>query len=63
MAVAPNLVMSIVNLISTMLIPDYSMVFLVTSKNMEEAQRRESVKFEGIIGAIQAIDNTNTPHE
>lgn len=44
--------MSIVNLASTMLTPDYPTMYLIRSKVMEEALRREGARFEGIVGTF-----------
>ena len=51
LTVAPYLVMSLVNLISTVLTPDYSVVYLVRTDIMEEAERREG-RFDGVVGRI-----------
>ncbi|MCJ1373297.1 hypothetical protein MMC20_004525 [Loxospora ochrophaea] len=50
LTVAPYLVMSIVNLTSTVLTPDYSTVYLVQSPVMEEAIKRGGF-FEGVVGS------------
>ena len=52
LTVAPYLVMSIVNLISTMLTPDYPAMYLVESEVMEEARRHGST-FKGTVGTVQ----------
>jgi hypothetical protein len=51
LTVAPYLVMSLVNLISTVLTPDYSVVYLVRTDIMEEAERHEG-HFNGVVGQI-----------
>ena len=53
LTVAPYLVMSIVNIISAVLIPEYPTTYLVRSDAMDEALRREAAKFEGVVGTIQ----------
>ena len=54
----PCLVMSIVNLISTILTPDYPTIYTVRSEIMDEALLRkdEDAKFEGVVGSIIADD-------
>ena len=54
LTVAPYLVMSLVNLVSGILTPDYATVYLVKSEIMEEAMRREGAIFEGMVGSIVA---------
>ncbi|MCJ1456494.1 hypothetical protein MMC28_006855 [Mycoblastus sanguinarius] len=61
LTVAPYLVMSILNLASTMLTPDYTAVYLVRSKVMEEALRRPDAGFEGIVGTLRETPSSN-PH-
>ncbi len=46
LTVAPYLVMSIINLASTVLTPDYSSMYLIGSEAMDEAGRREGSRFE-----------------
>ena len=52
LTVAPYLVMSIINLIGTVLTPDYSTVFMVESKIMEEARQRKGAFFGGAVGKL-----------
>ena len=52
LTVAPYLVMSIINLLGTMLTPDYPCVYLVRSEIMDEASRREGAKFEGMVATL-----------
>ena len=52
LTVVPYIVMSIINLASTILTPDYSVMYLVASEAMEEAKKREEAKFEGVVGRI-----------
>ena len=54
LTVAPYLLMSIVNLLSTMLTPDYPCLYLVRSEVMDEAARREGAKFEGMVGTLKS---------
>ena len=50
LTVAPYLVMSIINLIGTVLTPDYSTIFMVESEIMEEARQRHGASFRGAVG-------------
>ena len=59
LTVAPYLVMSIINLIGTVLTPDYSTVFMVESEIMEEARQREGAFFSGAVGKLVS-DGPNT---
>ena len=52
LTVAPYLVMSIINLIGTVLTPDYSTMFMVESEIMEEARQREGAYFAGAVGKL-----------
>ena len=52
LTVVPYLIMSIVNLASNVLTPDYSVMYLVGSDAMEEAKKRANSKFEGVVGRI-----------
>ena len=52
LTVVPYIVMSIINLASTILTPDYSVMYLVESEAMEEAKKRENAKFDGVVGRI-----------
>ena len=52
LTVAPYLVMSIVNLIGTVLTPDYSTLFMVESNIMEEARERNGACFVGAVGKL-----------
>ncbi|KAF6231077.1 hypothetical protein HO173_010777 [Letharia columbiana] len=61
--VAPYLVMSLVNLASTMLTPDYSTMYLVNSGTMEEAQRRKGSRVEGVVGTIGGNRTSNESFE
>ena len=55
----PYIVMSIINLASIVLTPDYSMMYLVESEAMEEARKREDAKFEGVVGRILRKSTSN----
>lgn len=48
--------MSIVNLISGILAPDYATVYLLGSEILEEASRREGARFEGMVGRLAVAD-------
>lgn len=52
-SVTPYLVMSIVNLISAVLTPDFADVYLLKSEVLEEASLREGARFEGLVGSIK----------
>ena len=52
LTVAPYLIMSVINLLGTMLTPDYPCVYLVRSGIMDEASRREGAKFEGVVATL-----------
>ena len=58
LTVAPYLVMSIVNLTSTVLTPDYPAVYMVRSTIMDEASRRGGY-FEGVIGSVECDNDRN----
>ena len=53
LTVVPYLCMSIINLASTLLTPDYPTMYLVESEAMIEAKKRQGAKFEGIVGKIR----------
>ena len=53
LTVAPYLVMSIVNLVSTILTPNYPTTFMVESEIMREAARRDGARFDGVVGVLQ----------
>jgi hypothetical protein len=48
--------MSIINLVGTLLTPDYPTLFLVSSEVIVEAARRDGARFEGTVGTI-VMDN------
>jgi hypothetical protein len=55
LTVVPYLIMSIVNLISTIVTPDYPTVYLVRSDIMDEASTpQRKGRFEGIVGSIES---------
>ena len=54
LTVAPYLLMSIVNLLGTVLTPDYPCLYLVRSEVMDEAARREGAKFEGMVATLKS---------
>ena len=53
LTVAPYLLMSIINLLGTMLTPEYPCLYLVRSEVMDEASRREGAKFEGMVATLR----------
>jgi hypothetical protein len=52
LTVTPYMLMSLVNLVGTMVTPDYTHVYLVSSECMEEAGRRKDALFQGVVGKI-----------
>ena len=52
LTVIPYLVMSVVNLLSTILTPEYSTLYMVESLVMEEARRRDGAYFTGAVGRL-----------
>jgi hypothetical protein len=54
LTVAPYLIMSLINLLGTILTPDYPAVYLIHSEIMDEALRREASRFEGVVGRLVA---------
>ena len=62
LTVASYLIMSIVNLLSNLLTPDYPTLYMVSSDAMDEALRRDGARFEGIVGTIQKPKTTRIPH-
>ena len=52
LTVAPYLVMSIINLIGTVLTPDYSTLFMIESEIMEEAGQSDGACFRGAVGRL-----------
>ena len=53
LTVAPYLVMSIINLVSTILTPSYPTQFMVESEIMREAARRDGAQFNGVVGILK----------
>lgn len=62
LTVAPYLVMSIINLLGTMITPDYPCVYLVRSEIMDEAFRRQGAKFEGMVATLLPDPVTGAKH-
>ena len=54
LTVAPYSVMSIINLIGAVLAHDYSTVFMVESKIIEEARQRKGACFRGAVGNLMS---------
>jgi hypothetical protein len=52
LTVVPYLLMSVINLLGTLLTPDYPTMYLVRSEVMVEAVRPEGAKFEGVVGKL-----------
>ncbi|KAL8797776.1 MAG: hypothetical protein Q9195_000128 [Heterodermia aff. obscurata] len=52
LTVIPYLVMSVVNLISTILSPEYPTIYMVESRVMGEAKRRDGAYFAGTVGRL-----------
>lgn len=68
LTVIPYFFMSLVNLMGTILTPDYPTVYMVKSEIMIEAERRDGACFEGVVGRlsdperpINAIFRCNKP--
>ena len=59
LTVTPYLMMSLINLLSSLVTPDYSHVYLVKSKIMKEAERHGG-SFGGFIGEIEETPSPNT---
>ena len=59
LTVAPYLVMSILNLVGTILTPNYPTTFMVESEIMREAARRDGAQFNGVVGMLE-IDQSLT---
>ena len=59
LTVAPYLVMSILNLLGTILTPNYPTTFMVDSEIMREAARRDGAQFNGVVGMLE-IDQSLT---
>ena len=55
LTVAPYLVMSLVNLVGTVLTPNYPTIYMVESEIMREAARREGARFHGVVGMIENV--------
>jgi hypothetical protein len=52
LTVAPYIVMSIVNLVGNIIIPNYPAFYLVRSPIMDEAEERSSFHFSGVVGGV-----------
>jgi hypothetical protein len=52
LTLTPYLIMSFVNLIGSLISPDYSHVYIVENEILIEAQKRHSGHFDGIIGKL-----------
>ena len=63
LTVMPYPIMSVVNLLGTILTPDYSVIYLVSSEAMDEARRREGSRFEGTVGVIGNNRTSNASFE
>jgi len=53
LTVAPYAVMSVINLMGSLLVPVYPTVFLVRSEVMNEAESRVGGEFGGVVGSLQ----------
>lgn len=60
LTVIPYVIMSIINLISAMVNPEYPALYMVESEIMDEARARGGV-FEGTIGRLDADNDSNDP--
>ncbi|KAF9029408.1 hypothetical protein BDZ89DRAFT_1038492 [Hymenopellis radicata] len=52
LTVAPYTIMSVVNLLGSLLMPAYSSVFVVRSEVMDELEHRHGKQFDGTVGAL-----------
>ena len=59
LTVVPYICMSVINLASTLLTPDYPTMYLVESEAMEEAKKRKGAKFEGVVGRIRTTSTSD----
>lgn len=62
LTVAPYAVMSVVNLIGTLLMPAYPSVFLVRSEVMQEVEQRHGMLFDGTVGTLLPVPETKPTH-
>ncbi|KAH6962212.1 hypothetical protein BKA56DRAFT_699322 [Ilyonectria sp. MPI-CAGE-AT-0026] len=60
LTVSPYLIMSAINLLGSMVTPDYTHTYTVSSDIMDEALRRPDAYFEGYIGRIGSPASDNT---
>jgi hypothetical protein len=60
LTVAPYLVMSLLNLISNILTPDFPAMYLMRNDIMDEAAKREGGHFEGIVGSVDDAYHENS---
>ena len=58
LTVVPYLIMSLVNLIGSVLTPDYPKVLLVHSEIVDEAMQCAGARFEGMVGTIERPTNS-----
>lgn len=59
LTVVPYICMSIINLASTLLTPDYPTMYLVESEAMQEAKKRHGAKFKGVVGRIRTTSTSD----
>lgn len=59
LTVVPYIVMSLINLASIILTPDYPVMYLVESEAMREANKRQNAKFDGVIGKILTTSSSS----
>jgi hypothetical protein len=60
LTVIPYVIMSLVNLVGSITTPEYRAVYMARNRVMEEAARRESGRFEGMIGYLDDIHGEDT---
>jgi hypothetical protein len=63
LTVTPYAVVSVVNLISSLICPEFPNVFLVRSSVMDEAVRRGNCYFEGVVGKLAEQTSVNLVSE
>ncbi|KAI9771092.1 MAG: hypothetical protein M1840_002443 [Geoglossum simile] len=63
LTVTPYLIMSILNLVSLLVSPDYPYIYLVHTDIMAEASRRKGARFVGVVGSVPAEEQKADENE
>lgn len=58
LTVAPYLVVSLVNLVGVLVTPDFPTLYMVESEIMEEVKQRDSACFRGMVGRLEAPEQS-----